>query len=334
MRIKTVSIKNLFFLPVPVIGALAFVPSCYFDWNEIQYVEACEPLSPTAGCPANHRCLPQKEGDPVCEGPAGNDNQDGYCTSNDDCGILEVCTGLSEFLPSKICTTLCRTDADCLSILGYEEYGCARYTEMTVRGETWGTCAAKSDEKPPGWHCDLQDYAGKAFHLNELCNCGCGVFDPDCPDNEDESCEMCEPEFAYKCVPEGWNCPDAAYHNGECDCGCGVVDHGEDCPTNSRESCENCPTSSCGIRECGTTFDVIDLDDNSKCKEVPPNWTCPDEAYQDGANCNCGCGVVDEDCDGFDNIYCSADCPEESCGYDAGCEKTAFKETDNSQCVN
>ena len=67
-----------------------------------------------------------------------------------------------------------RTDRDCR-----EGYTCKHGYDLWVRGESLGACIGGP---PAGWECDSGFYAGWVGGLNTKCDCGSGVFDPDCPD--------------------------------------------------------------------------------------------------------------------------------------------------------
>ncbi len=309
---------------------MTVTPACWLDWDEIDYVTPCDPLSPNTTCKSlQMRCRPQEDGDPVCEGPSADQpRQDAYCEEDDDCGVTEVCLSLDMRLPSKICMQLCRTDTDCKNV-GHD-YTCKTDYPMAVRGEPWGGCYGFP---PSGWSCDKELYAGWAGGTNTLCNCGCGPFDPDCPDGEHQSCEKCEPEVKEWCVPRGWTCKDSRWDNGICDCGCGVMD--EDCNGSTRIECSQCPEGSCAGEfngGCGTDFAPIRPDDNAQCKDIPSGWTCTVASYFDGEICDCGCGVLDPDCHEDARDTACDRCPAGSCAASEDCSADILVDSDNSQC--
>jgi hypothetical protein len=311
---------------LPLLILAMTTPACWFDWDEIGYVTPCNPLNPEATCDSPQmRCRPKEAGDPICEGPTHAPNPNGYCKQDDDCGNTEVCLSLQERVPSKICMALCRTDTDCP-----DGYTCKLGYGMAVRGEAWGGCVMVP---PWEWRCDAILYAGWAGGQYTRCDCGCGIFDPDCPDDDPVSCEDCWNESKALCIPTAWTCSDTQWDDGNCDCGCGVIDPG--CADNTSESCDQCPTGSCADDYdggCGTAFDPIRPDHNALCKDPPLSWKCGGTSYFDGHTCDCGCGAVDPDCPDARNTSCEA-CPEESCGYALGCPKEIFVATDNSLCT-
>jgi hypothetical protein len=106
---------------------------------------------------------------------------------------------------------------------------------------------------PPGWRCDAYRYLDGA-----LCDCGCGISDPDCTGTDVESCDNCngngscsaqwcpgtidryDNALCYRPEPsQWWTCPASAFADGvQCDCGCGDWDL--DCPNEAISSCEQC----------------------------------------------------------------------------------------------
>jgi hypothetical protein len=94
---------------------------------------------------------------------------------------------------------------------------------------------------------------------------------------------------------EGWTCPTGYYGSGDgCDCGCGVTD--PDCDSERANVCTACDVpGSCAVLG-GSCPGVIDPDDNSQC-DVATAWTCDLALYDAGdGQCDCGCGLVDPDC--------------------------------------
>ena len=167
----------------------ACLQGCYSSWDEITYLKACDPLAPEVECGPHQRCLPRTDKDPVCEGPVSFDKpqQDQFCSDNEDCSTDEICMAMDEHLPSKICMRFCRDANDCPT-----DYTCSKVGvhQMEIRGEEWGVCFTVTPP-PTGWHCDAGYYAGAVGGNDNQCDCDCDLFDPDCEDNNRESCEMC-----------------------------------------------------------------------------------------------------------------------------------------------
>ena len=115
-------------------------------------------------------------------------------------------------------------------------------------------------------------------------------------------------------VPPGWTCSAAQLDDGHCDCGCGVFD--ADCTGPTFATCEY---SGCGDG-------VVDVLDPTQCLNAVEDspWTCGFAAYGDGATCDCGCGVVDPDCDSLAIAACEA----------SGCRPgTEVSSDDTTTCV-
>ncbi len=135
----------------------------------------------------------------------------------------------------------------------------------------------------PTWTCDPATFADGA-----LCDCGCGVGDLDCADATAGVCDSCDctPDLcsdidSSQCVPVGWECDPSWENDGSlCDCGCGTVD--PDCPSALATDCD--------YFLCGSGNVVAD--NNALCD----GWTCSTLVYNDGVDCDCGCGTVDPDC--------------------------------------
>jgi len=83
------------------------------------------------------------------------------------------------------------------------------------------------------WASDLVESACSVatFDLDGLCDCGCGVSDPDCPKDEGctekgcsaPGCEVCHDGYLLtRCLT--WFCDEDRFGDGDCDCGCGAPD--------------------------------------------------------------------------------------------------------------
>jgi hypothetical protein len=108
----------------------------------------------------------------------------------------------------------------------------------------------ENDNGPDGSACDTEFYA-----LDGLCDCGCGVRDPDCPKDEgctDKGCHAAGCEVCHagtQTVPcLTWRCDAELNGSGdECDCGCGAPD--PDCGSGG------CVEPGCGEAACETCHD-------------------------------------------------------------------------------
>lgn len=112
---------------------------------------------------------------------------------------------------------------------------------------------------PAGWTCDSTHY------LDGICDCGCGIVDPDCTFDTSRYCYSCPvegcsvgycsrilPHDTSKCtfdVPSTWTCPRNFFGDGLCDCGCGAVDR--DCASPDVGRCAVCNNEgSCSTTSC------------------------------------------------------------------------------------
>jgi hypothetical protein len=59
-------------------------------------------------------------------------------------------------------------------------------TPLFAGGFQWGVCY-KSGTAPDAWNCDPSYYAAA-----DGCDCGCGIFDPDCSNTTIGSCQYCD----------------------------------------------------------------------------------------------------------------------------------------------
>jgi hypothetical protein len=133
-------------------------------------------------------------------------------------------------------------------------------------------------------------------------------------------------------IPPEWTCDDADYLDTYCDCGCGAVDR--TCGSGAIGACDYCPETGCAI---DTDCHEVDLVDATKCTG-PQQWLCKPNYYGDGSLCDCGCGIVDLDCEsaeGKDCDFCDdpASCTAGNTNPDPDFDLcTLISATDNSQC--
>lgn len=172
---------------------------------------------------------------------------------------------------------------------------------------------------PVEWNCNDRLYADESS-----CDCGCGAPDPDCEDDSIDSCDACDlpggcsnsdcpgsidPDNNALCyIPNGWTCYQSLYGDGFCDCGCSVTD--VDCEDETPASCDYCPPSSCTPTGCD---DALIETNNAICINAPSAWTCAERLYNDGDQCDCGCGYFDPDCEENDIGACDKCNLEGSC---------------------
>jgi len=171
----------------------------------------------------------------------------------------------------------------------------------------------------PAWTCPPAWFGG-----GDGCDCGCGAVDSDCDDATIAGCDtngcatagfVPDAQDPVECVsaadggvtgdagvvvPPEWTCLPAFFGGDDgCDCGCGVGD-----PDCTRSGIDQCDTNSCPNAAAG---DVPDPDDETSCiASVPSLWTCPADWYGTGDGCDCGCGVLDDDCASASVHACAA----------------------------
>lgn len=134
--------------------------------------------------------------------------------------------------------------------------------EQEVDAEDTTTCLPP----PAGWTCQDFSYLDNSGD----CDCGCGVFDPNCEEVTASWCGYCpgegctggdcrylDPNDNAICrpVPSGWTCHPTYYDDFDdaCDCGCGVPD--PDCTNTSRSACDICDSDgSCSTTPCPGTI--------------------------------------------------------------------------------
>jgi hypothetical protein len=138
-----------------------------------------------------------------------------------------------------------------------------------------------------------------------VCDCGCGRPDPDCrgegcagAECDAAACDVRHGQGGAPIQPSTWLCAadDFAAQNG-CDCGCGALD--PDCAG-------GCAEPGCRAQGC----DRCRAADGSA---IPCRWTCELARFDDGAQCDCGCGTFDPDCGGLG-------CHEPGC-FAHGCDR-------------
>jgi len=163
-----------------------------------------------------------------------------------------------------------------------------------------GTCVRIA---PSSWTCAASRY------VDDVCDCGCGAFDPRCANTTIHACdrEHCE-EPAYvdaenialcrsEGLPSNWSCAIQNYGDLICDCGCGAPD--PDCPVPADD--HDCVGIACESQ-------VVEDDDPTQCATLPVDWACNPLTYNAEDRCNCECGGWDPDCD--DATVSSSTCIE------------------------
>ncbi len=169
-------------------------------------------------------------------------------------------------------------------------------------------CSSTCQVEPPaGWTCTA------SFYLDGTCDCGCDVFDIDCPTLSAAVCarDNCPPGFSP--VPQ---------QNPMCEeanvCGDGVVVFPEECDDGNTQNGDGCnqdcrleaPTCGNGTLEppeqCDDGNNVSGDGCNALCQVedmIPADWSCVPQFYGDGL-CDCGCTALDSDCPTIDPGVC------------------------------
>lgn len=127
-------------------------------------------------------------------------------------------------------------------------------------------------------------------------------------------------------APFSWSCRASAYRDGVCDCGCAVAD--PDCADGDIDHCERCNVEgACNGAECPGH---IDPDNTARCESAPLGWSCSNRYYDDGASCDCGCGIKDPDCK--DDKVTSCDACQDFGACSHGPCPSSIAADDNSTC--
>jgi hypothetical protein len=180
-----------------------------------------------------------------------------------------------------------------------------------------GTCGTCTDPAKPSCNDTLGQC--QAVCVPQCTGKACG------PDGCGGTCGTCASGVtctaAGGCLPDAWTCNKAFFGDGAvCDCGCGAAD--SDCAG-------DLPVAGCAkLQKCDKTGTCV--------AKVPTGWTCEPGTYDALDACDCGCGVLDPDCQfksltvvgcpGLDPacdatgtcVACVPDCTGKDCGND-GC---------------
>jgi hypothetical protein len=216
---------------------------------------------------------------------------DGHC----DCGCFATDGDCSQ--------------SSCSTLTGCDTTYCAAC--FTPTG-AWTPCAVPN---PSAWTC------GDAALVNNQCDCGCGIPDPECNGQgcTEPGCRVPKCSIRHGCiagvitaigdnctgtsVPSNWKCADGSYGSGDgCDCGCGVID--PDC-----SGAVSCTASRCYVDACQLCHAGEDPRGPYSCDAAKAGWDddidnasgaqpslCNGTHFGTDDGCDCGCGGVDPDC--------------------------------------
>jgi hypothetical protein len=180
--------------------------------------------------------------------------------------------GYYYWLSDRQCSCGCGApDPDCRGTTTDFCDGCPICGPSNCPAQISPTDISQCKPAPAGWTCDSTHY------LDNVCDCGCGITDPDCLVNSSTYCYSCPvegcsvgycsrilPHDTSKCVfdvPSTWKCARNFYGDGLCDCGCGAVDR--DCASANVGACAACKDEGgCSTTSCPGT---IAPTDNSTC---------------------------------------------------------------------
>ena len=260
-------------------------------------------------------CNPNYYGDASCDCGCGSvdiDCADATNASCDFCGDTGSCSpppGLN--CPAAIDPV---NNAICIAI---PPENCTNGVDDDFDGDVdcddHGCFGVGACPTPAGWTCDAADYAD-----GTICNCGCGIADPDCADATIASCDECN---ATGSCNLDFTCP-------------GNIN------TTNNALCSPPPPEDCS----NGTDDDFDGDtdcDDTDCLGVgtcpPVGWVCSPSYYASGiaGDCDCGCGAVDPDCADATPASCDY-CADDmgSCANNIDCSlATNLDPTNNGVCL-
>jgi hypothetical protein len=236
------------------------------------------------------------------------------CVQDVDCGPGLVCTSEGAChadqtrSPVDVLTFIC-IDTDQIPL----NYVCNGRNDC-CDGADEENCPQDPPDMSQGWTCH-----GGYYARGDGCDCGCGLWDPDCPkelgieDCETINCEesdslepeeTLDPDDPTRCltqapvdpVPSGWTCTSTYYGTGDgCDCGCGVVDPDCECGAEDPECALANPEEICEFSYCQESVDPTDITacqgntNSTGCSSCPNGDIIPRDFLCDGfADCQFG----------------------------------------------
>ncbi len=138
---------------------------------------ACTPgaTAQNGTCAANTECASVAGADPSCLLPGPSFVNLPMCSewcniAADDCGATRQCVDVG--VNEGLCFANCTINANCPA--GFECVDIGTASDICLPAV------------PTAWTCDVE------FFNDNFCDCGCGVFDPDCADATVGACEFCD----------------------------------------------------------------------------------------------------------------------------------------------
>jgi hypothetical protein len=197
--------------------------------------------------------------DPDCDGDGSSNDEftDDCDVCHDGIGGFAACPDWDEdhcsdtLIANGTCDCGCGVvDPDCrvLQRESCTEPGCELTTcQFCNEDQTRSACGGE-------WQSDLFESACavSTFDRDGLCDCGCGVADPDCGDDEGctekgcsaPGCEVCHDGYLLtQCLL--WFCDEDRFGDDECDCGCGAPD--PDCEDGGGCTQVGCVDDACDV---------------------------------------------------------------------------------------
>jgi len=293
------------------------VPTC---------VDIDECLTNNGGCDANFYTCKNNEGAvPTCVDIDECLTNNGGCDAN-----FYTCKNNEGAVPTCVDIDEC-SDADLND--------CNDFADCTNK-EMGFTCSCKEGYEGDGIDSCVEVCGNGIQTLSEECDEG--IETADC--NADCTLTLCGDGYINTTANEG--CDDNNTDDGDgCSalckleepavCGDGIVQVGEDCDTNGFNTV-TCNGTMCTTSECGDGyFNEIaeECDGQGFCNaDCTTDWSCDLGFYGSDDGCDCGCGMLDPDCDDETMDACEWVNNAGSCTNGAGID--VIKPDENWLCLN
>jgi hypothetical protein len=223
-----------------------------------------------------------------CDGPAASfcdyrNCPEGTVVDEDENWLCETFTVPTEWT----CDATWYGDGECDCGCGALDIDCAGPEASAC---TWNNCPTGevpvADQNwlcfqaPAGWTCNA------AYYNDGVCDCGCGILDPECAGSADTDCDenRCGPGQTVNAIENwlcegggGWTCTESWYSDADCDCGCGIID----------PACTGPEDTACDYEWC----------DDPDLPAPTENWLCLPPAPDCLDNTDCAGDPAGEICD-------------------------------------